>query len=104
MEDSFAYAKEKWDNSHGTPEFKVGDLGIVSTTTFNNIKVCKNYRDSFAGHFAIKGLHGENTVEVELSEEHSNKHPTFPASLIKPYKSSDSEKFFEESSSPSYTS
>ncbi|MBW0503109.1 hypothetical protein O181_042824 [Austropuccinia psidii MF-1] len=31
--------------------------------------------------------------EVELSEELSNKHPTFPVSLIKPYKSSDAEKF-----------
>ncbi|MBW0497467.1 hypothetical protein O181_037182, partial [Austropuccinia psidii MF-1] len=38
-------------------------------------------------------LHEENVVEVELSEELSNKHPTFPVSLIKPYKSSDSEKF-----------
>ncbi|MBW0488671.1 hypothetical protein O181_028386 [Austropuccinia psidii MF-1] len=25
MEDSFAYAKEKWDKSHATPDFKVGD-------------------------------------------------------------------------------
>ncbi|MBW0554521.1 hypothetical protein O181_094236 [Austropuccinia psidii MF-1] len=37
-------------------------------------------------------LHGENAVEVELSEELSNKHPPFPASLIKPYKPSDAEK------------
>ncbi|MBW0559120.1 hypothetical protein O181_098835 [Austropuccinia psidii MF-1] len=38
-------------------------------------------------------LHGENAVEVELSEELINKHPTFPVSLIKPYKSSNPEKF-----------
>ncbi|MBW0517863.1 hypothetical protein O181_057578 [Austropuccinia psidii MF-1] len=25
MEDSFAYAKDKWDKSHATPDFKVGD-------------------------------------------------------------------------------
>ncbi|MBW0579618.1 hypothetical protein O181_119333 [Austropuccinia psidii MF-1] len=62
MEDSFAYAKDKWDKSHATPDFKVA-------------------------------LHGENAVEVELSEELSNMHPTFPVSLIKPYKSSDAEKF-----------
>ncbi|MBW0525573.1 hypothetical protein O181_065288 [Austropuccinia psidii MF-1] len=68
-EDSFAYAKDKWDKSHATPDFKVGDLVLVSTTNFNK----------------IKGL--------ELSEELSNKHPTFPVSLIKPYKSSDAEKF-----------
>ncbi|MBW0590310.1 hypothetical protein O181_130025 [Austropuccinia psidii MF-1] len=50
-------------------------------------------KDSFARTFVIKALHGQNAVEVELSEELSNKHPTFPVSLIKPYKSSDSERF-----------
>ncbi|MBW0554097.1 hypothetical protein O181_093812 [Austropuccinia psidii MF-1] len=93
MEDSFAYAKDKWDKSHATPDFKVGDLAPVSTTNFNNIKGFKKLKDSFSGHFVIKALHGENTVEVELSEELSNKHPTFPVSLIKPQKSSDAEKF-----------
>ncbi|MBW0489944.1 hypothetical protein O181_029659 [Austropuccinia psidii MF-1] len=43
-------------------------------------------------NFVIKALHGENAVEVELSEELSNKHPEFLMSLIKQYKSSDSEK------------
>ncbi|MBW0549683.1 hypothetical protein O181_089398 [Austropuccinia psidii MF-1] len=93
MEDSFSYAKDKWDKSHATPDFKVGDLVLVSTTNFNNIKLCKKLKDSFAGPFSIKALYGENSVEVELSEELSNKHPTFPVSLIKPYKSSDAEKF-----------
>ncbi|MBW0558575.1 hypothetical protein O181_098290 [Austropuccinia psidii MF-1] len=92
MEDSFAYAKDKWDKSHATPDFKVGDLVLVSTTNFNNIKGCKKLKDSFAGPFVIKALCGENSVEVELSEELGNKHPTFPVSLIKPYKSSDAEK------------
>ncbi|MBW0593879.1 hypothetical protein O181_133594 [Austropuccinia psidii MF-1] len=41
----------------------------------------------------MKALHGGNSVEVELSEELGNKHPTFPVILIKPYKSSDAEKF-----------
>ncbi|MBW0551674.1 hypothetical protein O181_091389 [Austropuccinia psidii MF-1] len=41
----------------------------------------------------MKALHGENAVEVELSEELRNKHPTFPVSLIKPYKSSNAGKF-----------
>ncbi|MBW0551870.1 hypothetical protein O181_091585 [Austropuccinia psidii MF-1] len=50
-------------------------------------------QDSFEGTFVIKALHGENAVEVELSEELRKKHPTFPVSLIKPYKSSDSENF-----------
>ncbi|MBW0556055.1 hypothetical protein O181_095770, partial [Austropuccinia psidii MF-1] len=61
MEDSFAYAKDKWNKSHATPDFKA--------------------------------IHGKNTVEVESSEELSNKHPTFTVSLIKPYKSTDAEKF-----------
>ncbi|MBW0529744.1 hypothetical protein O181_069459 [Austropuccinia psidii MF-1] len=93
MEDSFAYAKDKWDKSHATPDFKLGDLVLVSTTNFNNIKGCKKHKDSFSAPFVSKALHGENPVEVEFSEELSNKHPTFPVSLIKPYKSSDAENF-----------
>ncbi|MBW0582336.1 hypothetical protein O181_122051 [Austropuccinia psidii MF-1] len=68
MEDSFAYAKDKWEKSHVTQDFKVGDLVLVSTTNFNNIKGSKDLKDSFAGPFVIKALHGENAVEVELSE------------------------------------
>ncbi|MBW0548090.1 hypothetical protein O181_087805 [Austropuccinia psidii MF-1] len=93
MEDSFAYAKDKWDKSNVAPVFKVGDLVLVSTTNLNNIKGCKKLQDSFAGPFLIKALHGKNEIEVELSEELSNKHPKVPVSLVKPYKSSDSEKF-----------
>ncbi|MBW0561794.1 hypothetical protein O181_101509 [Austropuccinia psidii MF-1] len=93
MEDSFPYAKDKWDKSHATPHFRVGDLALVFTTNFNNVKGCKKLKDSFAGPFVIKALHGENAVEVELSEELSNRHPTFPVSLIKPYKFSDDEEF-----------
>ncbi|MBW0534795.1 hypothetical protein O181_074510 [Austropuccinia psidii MF-1] len=47
LEDSFAYAKDKWDKSHATPDFKVGDLVLVATNTFNNIKGCKKLKDSF---------------------------------------------------------
>ncbi|MBW0559025.1 hypothetical protein O181_098740 [Austropuccinia psidii MF-1] len=93
MEDSFAYAKDKWDKSHANTDFKVEDLVHVSTTNFNHIKGRKKLKDSFEGTFVIKALHGENAVEVELSEELSNENPTFPVSSIKPYKSSDSEKF-----------
>ncbi|MBW0550032.1 hypothetical protein O181_089747 [Austropuccinia psidii MF-1] len=93
MEDSFAYDKDKWDKSHATPDFKVGYLVLVSPTNFNSIKGCKTLKDSFEGTFVIKDLHEGNAVEVELSEELSNKHPTFPVRLIKPYKSSDAKKF-----------
>ncbi|MBW0469618.1 hypothetical protein O181_009333 [Austropuccinia psidii MF-1] len=76
MEDSFADAKVNWDKSHATPDFKVGDLVLVSTTNLDKIKGCKKLKDSFAGPFVIKALHGENAVELELSEEISNKNPT----------------------------
>ncbi|MBW0592682.1 hypothetical protein O181_132397, partial [Austropuccinia psidii MF-1] len=66
MNDAFEYAKQKWDKSHKTPEFKVGDLILVSTLNFNNIKGPKKLKDSFAGPFIIKALHGTNAVQVEL--------------------------------------
>ncbi|MBW0547733.1 hypothetical protein O181_087448 [Austropuccinia psidii MF-1] len=89
MENSFAYAKDKWDKSHATPDFKVGDLVLVSTTNLNNIKGIKKLKDFFAGPFVTKAPHRENAVDIKLCEELSSKHPTFPLSLIKPYKSSD---------------
>ncbi|MBW0543626.1 hypothetical protein O181_083341 [Austropuccinia psidii MF-1] len=92
MQDSFSYAKDKRDKSHTTPDFKVGDFVLVSTTNFNNIKGCRKLKECFAGTLVIKALHGENAIEVELSEELGNKHTTFPVSLIKPYKSNDAEK------------
>ncbi|MBW0587429.1 hypothetical protein O181_127144 [Austropuccinia psidii MF-1] len=58
MEDSFAYAKDKWDKSHATPVFKLLDLVLVSTTNFNKIKGCKKLKYSFAGPFVNKALHG----------------------------------------------
>ncbi|MBW0521385.1 hypothetical protein O181_061100 [Austropuccinia psidii MF-1] len=68
MEDSFEYAKDKWDKSHSTADFKVGYLVLVSTTNFNNIKGCQKLKDSFAAPFFIKDLNGETAVGVELSE------------------------------------
>ncbi|MBW0579135.1 hypothetical protein O181_118850 [Austropuccinia psidii MF-1] len=69
MNNAFEYAKQKWDKSHKTPEFKVGDLILVSTLNFNNIKGPKKVKDSFAGPFIIKALHGTNAVQVELTGE-----------------------------------
>ncbi|MBW0498104.1 hypothetical protein O181_037819 [Austropuccinia psidii MF-1] len=56
MENSLEYAREKWDISHTTPDLKLGGLALVSTTNFNNIKGCKNLKDSFSGAFVIKAL------------------------------------------------
>ncbi|MBW0537627.1 hypothetical protein O181_077342 [Austropuccinia psidii MF-1] len=83
MNDAHKYSKQKWYKSHKTPEFKVGDLILVSTLSFNNIKGPKKLKDSFAAQFIIKALHGTNAVQVELSGELENKHPTFPVSLMK---------------------
>ncbi|MBW0549995.1 hypothetical protein O181_089710 [Austropuccinia psidii MF-1] len=67
MIDAFEYAKQKWDKSHKTPEFKVGDSILVSTLKFNNINDPKKLKDSFAGPFIIKALNGTNAVQGELS-------------------------------------
>ncbi|MBW0503161.1 hypothetical protein O181_042876 [Austropuccinia psidii MF-1] len=93
MNDAFEYAKQKWNKSHKNPEFKVGYLILVSTLNFNNIKGPKRLKDSFAGPFIIKALHGRNAVQVELSGELENKNQTFPVSLVKHYTSSDKEIF-----------
>ncbi|MBW0578843.1 hypothetical protein O181_118558 [Austropuccinia psidii MF-1] len=93
MQDSFKYAKERWDKSHKPPSFKIGDLVLVSTLNFNNIKGPKKLKDSFSGQLMIKELHGPNSVQLELTGELMNKHPTFPVSLIKTYSSSNKELF-----------
>ncbi|MBW0554932.1 hypothetical protein O181_094647 [Austropuccinia psidii MF-1] len=93
MKDSFKYAKERWDKSHKPPDFKIEDLVLVSPLNFNNIRGQKKLKYSFAGPFMIKALHGPNAVQLELTGELMNKHPTFPVSLIKPYSSSDKELF-----------
>ncbi|MBW0508607.1 hypothetical protein O181_048322 [Austropuccinia psidii MF-1] len=93
MNDAFEYAKQKWDISHKNPEFKVGDLILVSTLNFNNIKGPKKLKDSVAGPVIIKALHWTNAVQIEISGELENKHPKFPVCLVKHYTSSDKELF-----------
>ncbi|MBW0524782.1 hypothetical protein O181_064497 [Austropuccinia psidii MF-1] len=87
MNYSFEYAKKKWDKSHKNPEFKVKDLILVSTLNINNIKGSKKLKDSFAGPFIMKALHGTNAVQVELSGELENINPAFPVSLVNNYTS-----------------
>ncbi|MBW0572194.1 hypothetical protein O181_111909 [Austropuccinia psidii MF-1] len=53
----------------------------------------KKLKDSSVGPFNIVALHGTNAVQVELSGNLENKHPTFPVSLIKPYQPADKELF-----------
>ncbi|MBW0486330.1 hypothetical protein O181_026045 [Austropuccinia psidii MF-1] len=89
MNDAFDYAKQKWDKSHKVPDFKVGDLALVSTLNSNNIKGQKKLKNSYVGCFVIIALHGTNAVQVELSGTFENKHPDFPVSLIRPYQKAD---------------
>ncbi|MBW0554138.1 hypothetical protein O181_093853 [Austropuccinia psidii MF-1] len=75
------------------PEFKVGDLVLVSTFNYNNIKGAKKLKDSYVGPFVIFASHGSNAVQVGLSGELENKHPTFAVILIKPDQQADKELF-----------
>ncbi|MBW0564326.1 hypothetical protein O181_104041 [Austropuccinia psidii MF-1] len=93
MQDSFKYAKERWDKSHKPPDLKIGDVVLVSTLNFNNIRGPKKLKDSFAGPLMIKALHGPSSVQLELTGELINKHPTFPVGLIQLYSSSDKKLF-----------
>ncbi|MBW0564598.1 hypothetical protein O181_104313 [Austropuccinia psidii MF-1] len=64
INDTFEYAKQRWDKSQKVPEFKVGDLVLVSTLNFNNIKGPKKLKDSYLQPFVIVALHGTNAVQV----------------------------------------
>ncbi|MBW0513574.1 hypothetical protein O181_053289 [Austropuccinia psidii MF-1] len=93
MKDSFKYAKERCDKSHQPPNFKIGDLVLVSNLNSNNTKGPKKLKDSFEGTFMMKALRGTNAVQLELTGELMNTNPTFPGTLIKSYRSSDKELF-----------
>ena len=85
VQEAVEYNKTRWDKNHKEPEFKIGDKVLLSTVNFNNLGGNKKLKPAFVGPFTIKSLHGQNAVEVILSEELSRKHPVFPVSLIKPY-------------------
>ncbi|MBW0544519.1 hypothetical protein O181_084234 [Austropuccinia psidii MF-1] len=89
MKDSFRYAKRDGKKIHKPPNFKVGDLVLVSTLSFNNIKGPKNIKYSSEGPFMIRELHGCSSVQIELTGELMKKHPAFPVGLIKTDSSSD---------------
>ncbi|MBW0588943.1 hypothetical protein O181_128658 [Austropuccinia psidii MF-1] len=100
MNDVFDYAKQKWYKSHKVPDFKVGDLALLSTLIFNNIKGPKKLKYSYVGPFFIVYLNVTNEVQVELSGELETKHPAFPVSLIKPYQQADKELFYLRNPTP----
>ncbi|MBW0503862.1 hypothetical protein O181_043577 [Austropuccinia psidii MF-1] len=77
------------DKTHKPHEFKLGDLVLVSTVNFDNIKGPKKLKDSFEGPFMTKALHEPNAVQLEITGECMKKHPAIPLRMIKPYSSSD---------------
>ncbi|MBW0510426.1 hypothetical protein O181_050141 [Austropuccinia psidii MF-1] len=56
IDDAFNYAKQKWNKSHKGPDFKGGDLVLVSTLNLNNIKGSKKLKDCYVGPFVIFAL------------------------------------------------
>ncbi|MBW0501475.1 hypothetical protein O181_041190 [Austropuccinia psidii MF-1] len=93
MDGAFKYSKHIWEKSHEVPDFKVGDLVLVSTLNFNNIKVKKKLKNSYAGPFVIVALHGNNDFQVKLNGKLENKNPMFPVSLLKAYQPADKDLF-----------
>ncbi|MBW0511678.1 hypothetical protein O181_051393 [Austropuccinia psidii MF-1] len=91
MNNAFDYEKQKWEKSHKVPDSKVGDLLLVSTLNFDNIKVPKKLEDSYLGPVVIVSLQGTHAVQMELSGQLENKNPTFLVSLIKPYQPAEKE-------------
>ncbi|MBW0538277.1 hypothetical protein O181_077992 [Austropuccinia psidii MF-1] len=69
VRDSFKYVKELWAKSHKRPDFKIGDLVLVSTFKLNNMNGPNKLGDSFSGPFIIKLLHGANAVQLEITGE-----------------------------------
>ncbi|MBW0532055.1 hypothetical protein O181_071770 [Austropuccinia psidii MF-1] len=67
MNDAFEYAKQKWDKSHKLPEFKIGELVLVSTLYFTNMKCPNKLKDSHVGPFFIVVLYRNNAVQVSFS-------------------------------------
>ncbi|MBW0534268.1 hypothetical protein O181_073983 [Austropuccinia psidii MF-1] len=94
INDAFEYAKQKWDKSHKVPDFKVGDLVLVSTLDFNNIKGPKKLKYYYVGPFVIVALHGTNAFQVEWSGELDDEHPPFqnPTPLTVPPVEQDEDK------------
>ena len=93
IDTAFEYAKERWDKTHKESPIQVGDLVMVSTINFTNLQGARKLQDAFVGPFPVIRKHGPNVVELELSAPFDRKHPTFPVSLIKLYKTSDEKRF-----------
>ncbi|MBW0468146.1 hypothetical protein O181_007861 [Austropuccinia psidii MF-1] len=61
--------------------------------SFNNRKGTKKMRDKLVVPFTIIRSIGGNSVEVQLTEGLSRKHPVFPVILVKPYHKTGEDRF-----------
>jgi hypothetical protein len=85
VEEAVKYNKNRWDKTHRDHDLKVGDLVLISTVNFNNLGGSRKLKDAFIAPFVIQAFHGRNAVEVILTKEFEQRHPTFPDSLCKKY-------------------
>ncbi|MBW0497579.1 hypothetical protein O181_037294 [Austropuccinia psidii MF-1] len=69
MNDAFDYAKQKGGKSQKVPDLKLGDLVLISTLNFNNIKGPKKLEDSYVGPLFIVALHGTNAINPVHKDE-----------------------------------
>ena len=53
-------------------KFKFGDKVLISTANFDNLSGPKKMKESFAGIFLDKSLHGKNVVELILTDTARN--------------------------------
>ncbi|MBW0528677.1 hypothetical protein O181_068392 [Austropuccinia psidii MF-1] len=93
INDTFEYEKQKWDKSHKVPDLKLGHLFLASALKFNNIKGPKKLKYSYVEYLVIFALHVTNGVQVKLSDELENEHPTLPVSFIQSYQPFDKQFF-----------
>ncbi|MBW0521686.1 hypothetical protein O181_061401 [Austropuccinia psidii MF-1] len=68
INDALEYAKQRWDKSHKTPEFKVGDLILVSTLNFNNIKDPNRSKIPLQDNFLLKPFMGQMNYKYNCKE------------------------------------
>lgn len=93
IKDAVSYNQQRWDKHHKESAFQLGDQVLVSTYNFANLSGPKKLQDSWVGPFMIKKMHGPNAAELILTGDMLRKHPTFPVSLLKPWKDPELEKF-----------
>lgn len=89
---SFESAKKRWDESHVPPKVFIGDEVLISTLHFGKLGPAK-LSQPWIGPFTVTDLVGPNAVRVHLTAPWEKRHPVFPISLIKVYKSSPKEVF-----------